>query len=294
MDNKPNFKGVAEALEQEVSNLAINLIRRKPKAEREPSRNGLAVIGIAAFVLLAVLDLISAILVGAITNALYGFLTFGIGVGSLVIATVGHFFPYASAKQKLISVVDIILSIASTLLIGILAAIVNAGNYFGVFNSSGLQSVFEIIMLVGLVVIGITHAILFFAYVLVDETVQRNQRNLASRAAHSEHLQTIAMAKERTAATIQLATDLTNMIRQGQGGILRETIINLTGGDDLLGEIPEVVEQVSRQSASRPMPRPMSVPTKPYNPGTDDRVPVGSVGFSDIDFSDNGSDPIKR
>ncbi len=272
-DNKNNFGKVAEALEQEVSNLAINLIRRKPKAEREPSRIGLTVIGIAAFLMLIVIDAISAILVGTITNALYGFLTFSIGVGSLVVATVGHFFPYASPKQKIISIADIVLSIGSTLVIGILAAIVNAGNYFGTFNSSGLQSVFEIVMLIGLVMIGVTHAILFFSYILVDETVKRNQRNLSNKALHTENLQTIEMAKERTAATIQLASDLTNMIRAGQGGILREQIINLTGGDDLLGDLSVLSEQhkpVQVVPAQRQPYQPSPNGAKPQQPVTTD------------------------
>src|SRR3990167_8212564 len=137
MDTKQQnnrFRDVGAALEEEVSNLAVNLIRRKAKAEREPSRVGLTVVGIAAFLMLILLDTISSVLVGVITHTLYGLLTFAIGVGSLSIAWVGHFYPYASTWQKRISVIDIILSIGSTLVIGALAAVVNASNFFGVLS----------------------------------------------------------------------------------------------------------------------------------------------------------------
>lgn len=276
--NEPRtkFSTVGEVLEDQIANIAINLIKQKPKAEREPSRVNLTVVGIAAFVMLVLLDLIASILVGSITHALYGIVTFAVGVGSLSIAWVGHFYPYAGVWQKRISVIDMILSIGSTLVIGVLAAIVNASNFFGIFNE-GVRGVVEIVLLVSLVGVGILHSIAFVAYVFTDDVIKRNQRNLSNKALHNENLATIQMAKERTGAVISLATELKEMIASGQGGILREQIKNLSG-EDLLGEIVVSTNETPRQNAYAPAKpsdngsRPAPVPMDPSGRGQGNRV----------------------
>jgi len=104
-DNK-TFKDAAQAIEDELSNFAISLVKRKPQAEKEPSRINLYVVGAAAFIMLTLLDLISAIIVGMLTNPLYGLLIFFIGVGALATAEIGYFWAYSSKWQKIVSIVD--------------------------------------------------------------------------------------------------------------------------------------------------------------------------------------------
>jgi hypothetical protein len=229
MDN--NIKSV---LEEGVANIAVSLSKQKPEEEKEPSKIALTVVGVAAFVMLSLLDLIAAILVGSLTNWLYALATFFVGVGSLSVAWVGHFYPYAGKWQKIISTLDMIISISSTLFIGILAAIVNASIYFNAL-SGDLRGIFEVILLVSLVAIGVLHAVAFVAYVFSDEVAKRYQRNMANKANHAENLNLISMAEERTAAVIKLANDLQQMIDSGQGDVLREQIKNITGDDYLDG-----------------------------------------------------------
>jgi hypothetical protein len=226
---------IKDTLEKEVAKVAVSLVRQKPKEEREPSKIALTIVGVAAFVMLSILDLIAAVLVGSITNGLYGLVTFAVGVGSLSVAWVGHFYPYAGKWQKIISTLDMIISISSTLFIGVLAAVVNASIYFNAL-SSNLRGVFEVVLLISLVGIGVLHAVAFVAYVFSDEVAKRYQRNTANKANHAERLKTIEMAKEGTAAVIKLAKDLQYMIDSGQGEVLRAQIESITG-EDYLGDI---------------------------------------------------------
>jgi len=260
-DNKNNL---GQVLSESVSWLATKLLERKPKAEREPSRVNLWIVGIAALLLFTGLDLISALLVGGLTNALYGVLTFSVGVGTLVVAMVGHFYAYASRGQKIISVIDIVVSIGSTLTIGLLAALINAGKFFDVFTASqsgNITGIFEIIMLVGLVLAGVLHAILFLAYIFWDDTIKRYQRNATSRADQNETMQTITMARQNTAAVIAMAMDLQDMIDAGQGDVLRANLKLLTGGHDILGDL------VSNPAVPQSQPRPLHQPMHPNGDG---------------------------
>lgn len=245
MSNYPTtWQDVPQAIEEELSNFAINLIRKKPRQEKEPSRVSLYVIGAAALLLLALLDLISAIAVGSITNFFYGFLTFAIGVGSLSVAEVGYFWPFAGTWQKRFAIFDVFLSIGSTLLIGSLAAIVNAINYFQVFDTGQFKGLIEIAMLICLVLIGVTHGILGLSYIFVDAGVQRNQKAQQNRAANKERHETLALAEQDMTQSIQMGQRLLGLAHGGKGGVLRESIKNLTGEDLLEGiEVPAGVRK---------------------------------------------------
>jgi len=166
---------VASAIEDELSTFAISLIKRKPQAERDPSRINLAVVGGAAFLMLTLLDLISAVVVGSMTNILYGLLVFVIGVGALAIDEAGYFWAYSSKWQKITSGFDAFVGITSTLLVGMIAAGLYAVKKFGIADTSGWQSYIEIGTMVSLVLIGTTHAFLWIIWVLIDEGVKMMQ-----------------------------------------------------------------------------------------------------------------------
>jgi len=99
--------------------------------------------------------------------------------------------------------------------------------------SGDLRGIFEVVLLVSMVLIGVLHAVAFVAYVFSDEAAKRNQRNMANKAKHVEDLRLIGMAKERTAAVIALANELKQMIDSGQGDVLRAQIKSITGEDYL-------------------------------------------------------------
>jgi len=236
MDNRTSWKDVGAAIEDELANFTLNLVKRKPKAEKEPSRFNLYVVGIAAFMMLTVLDLIASIITGMLTNVLYGVLVFSIGVGSLAVAEAGFFFPYASRSQKIISVIDGIVSIGSTLLIGVLVGAIYAAGKFNVIAVSGWLSVLEIGMIILLVLIGVTHALLWISYVLIDKGVQMYQSYQQNRAGNKSRNDLLRLSEDNMTQSILMGQRLLTLAKQGKGSLLREEIINMTG-EDLLADV---------------------------------------------------------
>ena len=225
-----NFRKAAGAIEESLANFTVGLFKKSEK-EKKPSRFPLVVIGIAAFSMLTLLDLIASVVVGLLTNFLYGLLVFSIGVGSLLIAAVGHFFAYAGRWQKVIAIVDGITSIGSTLLIGSLAALVYAVQKFGVFDFTNHIFWVEVGVVVLLVIVGVTHAVLWLAYVLIDRGVKMNQ-DYQNKAAESEMFQKgFSLAENLIAKQLATGQRFQNLVAENKGVLLRENLKDITGQD---------------------------------------------------------------
>jgi hypothetical protein len=233
MSDQKTFKDVADVVENELAQVAIGLVKRKPKEEKEPSRINLYVIAIAAFLMLTLLDIISGVVVGNLTNILYGLLVVVIGVGALAIAETGYFWAYSSKYQKILSVVDGVIGIASTLLIGMVAAALYSMKAFSVVDISGWKTWLEIGTMVSMVLIGVTHALLWISYVLIDAGVKMYQNYTQGKATNKMRKDNLDQAEESMLTTLAMAIRLQGHARAGKGGLLRQEILNLTG-DDLL------------------------------------------------------------
>ena len=226
---KPNMRDALNVVEGELAKFTVNLFKKKEVAEKKPSRVSLIIIGIAAFAMLALLDGIASVVVGILTNPLYGLLVFSIGVGSLIIAVLGHFFPYAGKWQKIIAIVDGVLSIGATLLIGILAAVIYAVDKFGIFNLQGSIFWVDIGLVVILVLVGVLHAILWIAYILVDKGVKMNQ-DYQNKAAETEMFEKgFNLAENMIARQLTTGKRFKNLVLENKGELLRENLKEFTG-----------------------------------------------------------------
>jgi len=212
-----------------LAKFTVNLFKKKEAAEKKPSRVSLIVIGIAAFAMLALLDGIASVVVGILTNPLYGLLVFSIGVGSLIIAVLGHFFPYAGWWQKVIAIIDGVLSIGATLLIGTLAAVIYAVDKFGIFNMQDSIFWVDIGLVVILVLVGVLHAILWIAYILVDKGVKMNQ-DYQNKAAETEMFEKgFNLAESMIARQLTTGKRFQNLVLENKGDLLRENLREFTG-----------------------------------------------------------------
>jgi len=226
---KPNMRDALNVVETELAQFTVNLFKKKQAAEKKPSRAALIVIGIAAFAMLSLLDGIASVVVGILTNPLYGLLVFSIGVGSLVIAVLGHFFAYAGKGQKIIAIIDGVLSIGATLLIGTLAAVVYAVDKFGIFNLQKYIFWVDIGLIVILVIVGVLHAILWIAYVVIDRGVKMNQ-DYQNKAAESEMFQKgFRLAENLIVQQLATGTRFQTLVQENKGELLRENLKDITG-----------------------------------------------------------------
>ena len=248
---KTTFNDVATVIEEELSAIAIGLVKRKPKETKEPSRINLFVVGAAAFLMLTLLDIISGVVVGSMTNILYGVLVVVIGVGGLAVAEVGYFWAYSSKYQKIISVIDGVLGITSTLLVGIVAAILFAIKAFNVANTSGWQTWMEIGTMASLVLTGVTHALLWISYVLIDAGVQMYQTYTQGKATNKMRSDNLKLAEDNMAQSLAMAARLQGHAKANKGGLLRQEIFNLTG-EDLLDLDALNVPQTSGSNGHKP------------------------------------------
>ncbi len=249
--NQPrnNFGQVAEAIEDELSRMALSLVRRKPQAEKEPTRVNLMLVGGAAFLMLTLLDIISGVVTGMLTNFLYGLLVVAIGVGALAVAEIGYFWAYSSKWQKIVCVVDGALGILSTLLVGISAGVLYALDAFAITDTSGWKVGIELGMMAYLVFVGASHSILWISFVLIDKGVQMVQSYQQGKASNKMRNQLLSLSEENMATSLNMASRLLQHTRNNKGGLLREEIKNLSG-EDLLADMESVT--VDRSNGNHP------------------------------------------
>ena len=238
MNEKMDFRKAAGVVEESLANFTVGLFKKAEK-EKKPSRIALFIIGLAAFAMLSMLDGIASVVVGILTNPLYGLLVFSIGVGSLIIAGLGHFFAYAGWWQKFISIVDGVLSIGATLVIGTLAAAVYAVDKFGIINLKESMLWVDVGLIVILVVVGVIHAVLWIAYVLVDKGVKMNQ-DYQNKAAESEMFNKgFDLAKNLMVKQLETGKQFQNLVQENKGDLLRANLLDITGQDvDVLKKNP--------------------------------------------------------
>lgn len=218
-----------QSLKQQVKEYAISFLKRKPTEEREPSNVALYLVMFAAFCLLAILDLITAVVVGGMTNWLYGVLTFGVGIGPTVVNEAAFFRPFSSKNQRNMAIVGIVSGILATLLIGVMAGVVSAANYFNLINISPFKIAIEITMLVSLVVISGWHVTIWMIYIFIDEGVKSKQKHAQNKAESAQRQADLHMAEEDMEMAITTGNRLANLVDEGKGQIVQEAFKNITG-----------------------------------------------------------------
>ena len=245
MSNNNNLKNAWGVVEEQLANFTVGLFKKPEQQEKKPSRRNLILIGVASFGMLTLLDLIAAVIVGVLTNPLYGVLVFAIGVGSLAVAELGYFYPYAQKWQKILAVVDGIVSIGSTLLIGVLAAVVYAVEKFGIFAIGDSVWIVEIVLMSLLVIIGAIHAVAWIVYVLIDRGVNMNQAHM-NKVAESEMFQKgFDLAKSLVFQQLETGKQFKEMVDENKGALLAMNLKQIVGQ-----EVDELLDRRERQFAS--------------------------------------------
>jgi len=246
-----NMKTAWGVVEEQLANFTVGLFKKPAQQEKKPSRRNLVFIGVASFGMLTLLDLIAAVIVGILTNALYGVLVFAVGVGSLAIAELGYFYPYAQKWQKVIAIIDGVISIGSTLLIGVLAAVVYAVEKFGIFNFNGSVWIIEIVLMALLVTIGAIHAVAWIAYVLIDKGVNMNQAHM-NKVAESEMFQKgFDLAKTLVLQQLDTGKQFKEMVDENKGGLLAMNLKEIVGQ-----EVDELLDVRGYASTTPRLPQP--------------------------------------
>lgn len=226
------------SIKDQVKAYALSFIKRRPDEEKEPSNFALYLVGIASFTLLAILDLITAVVVGGMTNWLYGILTFGVGIGPTVVNEMAFFRPYASKFQKGLAITGIIVGITATLLIGVMAGGVSAANYFGVLDTTPFKTIIEIAMLISLVVISGIHVTVWMIYIFVDQGVKSASNHAQNLAASKQRKREMEMAMGDMKDAIEIGDQIASLVDEGKGDLINETFKNITGKDILAGSVP--------------------------------------------------------
>lgn len=218
-----------ESVKQAVRELALSFLKPKPVEERQPSNIALYLVMFAAFCLLGVLDLITAVVVGGMTNLLYGVLTFGVGIGPTIVNEIAFFRPFASSTQRGAAILGMVSGILATLAIGVMAGVVSAANYFNLINIAPFKIAIEITMLVSLVIVSGLHVTVWMVYIFIDEGVKSTQRHAQNRATSIQRRKDLDMAKQDMKAAIDAGNELSDLVDEGKGAIVQEAYRSITG-----------------------------------------------------------------
>lgn len=195
-------------LKQAMRQRLIGLLR-KPQAEKKEKRpaNKLWVANIGFNLTMFFLDLVSAITVAMLTNAMYGVMTFLAGFLALLLHENLFSNAHANWKQKYIAIGGMLLAILSTVGIGVLAGIVNVANIVGLLPAQSL----EMGLIVSLVVIAGIHGGLWGIYYHIDEGHKAEMRAVENAAYRERQRRDFDNAKKDILAVKEIDKEIRDM-----------------------------------------------------------------------------------
>lgn len=221
-----------------MQNRILGLIRKPTAPVKKKTVKNMAPLALIGFnVVMTFLDLISAVAVSMLTNALYGVLTFMAGVLALFMWERLFTNAHANVMQKWIAFGGMVLAVLSTLGIGVLSAIVNVFNVVsspvlegGVASSSGISYVaLETGMLISLVVVAFVHGIAWGVYYFADPAHVAEMKRQVNMAWRAQQKQGLDDAKEDLAAVLAIDKELQEYEKNGQLDLLSASFETLRG-----------------------------------------------------------------
>ena len=244
-NNQPSFKTlVSDAMKKRLERLLLP--PEKPVKDMRPKNN--LWIAYAAFnVLLAFLDIITAITVGTFTLWFYGVLVFGAGYGPLLLWEFLFIRPYASKHQKWAAIAGAIIGAFSTIGIGILVAILNVAKINSMFGSGTM----EMVIIVSMVVLTALHIALFGYYYFSDLGFQREQNFATTLANHDDTVRSVGMAKVIARELLSLGEELETEKKDGRGALVG-LALNKLGTTNLMEEELEPEKVPSGNNGNHP------------------------------------------
>lgn len=217
----------------------------EPKKEDTRPKNTLWIANVAFNVMLAFLDFITAMTVGAMTMWYYGVLVFAAGYGPVLLWEFLYIRPYASKNQKYFAIAGAILGAISTVGVGILVGILNVVQINDLLGVGTL----EMIIVISLVVLSALHIVLFGLYYFTDLGIVRNQKYTNALANHEDTMQSVKMAKMIAQEILQIGEELETEVREGRGGLVGAALTKI-GSTNLLED--EKIAEPSRSNGTHP------------------------------------------
>jgi len=244
-NNQPSFKTlVSDAMKKRLERLLLP--PEKPVKDVRP-KNNLWIAYVAFNVLLAFLDIITAITVGTFTLWFYGVLVFGAGYGPLLLWEFLFVRPYASRHQKWAAIAGAVIGAFSTVGIGILVAILNVAKINTMFGAGTI----EMIIIVSMVVLTASHIVLFGVYYFIDLGFQREQNFAVSLANHDDTVRAVRQAKLIASELLSLGEELETEKNAGRGALVG-LALNKLGTTNLLDDELEPEKVPFRSNGNHP------------------------------------------
>ena len=153
------------------------------------------------------LDLVSAITVALLTSAMYGMMTFLAGFLALLLHENLFTNAHAGMTQKYIAIAGGILSIVSTVGIGILAGIVNITNLAGLITAQTL----ELGIVISLVCVSGIHGVMWGIYYFTDAGHVSQMKAQTHAAYRAQQRQDFENAKQDIVAVKEINNELESM-----------------------------------------------------------------------------------
>ena len=226
--NKP--VRIADALRAKV----IGILTEPPQLEnkKKPSNVALNVAWFAFNFLLFVLDFGTAVTVSMLTNVFYGLLTFLAGFAPTLLYEFMYTRAFASKYQRIIAVVGALIGATSTLLIGVLAGVVNVLRMLEILaiTTSAILWI-EIGMIVGLVCFAGLHVALLAGYFYIDEGIKRVHARSQSLANVEMKIDSVKDARMLAKAGLDAAKEVDEADDENLGEAVRMIYKKLTGND---------------------------------------------------------------
>lgn len=251
-----------EQKEESIKDIMKERLRgmlRRPAIEQREKRpfNKLPLAWIGFNVIMAFLDLISAITVALLTNVLYGVLTFLAGFLALLLHETLFTNAYSSTHQKWIAVGGALLAIVSTVAIGVLAGLAN------VFNLAELVSTqsIEVGMIIGLVCVAGVHGCLWGIYFFTDAGHISLMKAMANAAYRDQQKQDFEDAKRDLRAVKVLDGELKGM-----------------------GDEADLIEEAYRENTGRELVQRSGIPADPRMPFLQKSASVEKPAAGDATF----------
>jgi hypothetical protein len=225
-----NYQVQKDPIKTALKERLIGLLRKPTAEERRPSnKSWIAYLGFN--LVMATLDLISAVTVAALTNALYGILTFLAGFLALVLHETLFTNAHANQAQKNLSIGGGILAIVSTVGIGVLAGMVNV---FNLAATIPIQTI-ELWMIIGMVLIAGLHGVLWGIYYFTDDAHRSEMRFVANQAYRELQKRNLESAKQDVMSVKAINGEIEAM---GDDAPLLQEAYRESTGRDLVTRIP--------------------------------------------------------
>jgi hypothetical protein len=252
-----NQDSIGSALQSRI----VGFIKRpqQVKEKPQPSNAGFIVATIAGNLAFLLIDVITAVTVGAFTNALYGVLVFAAGAGFMIAWEVVFGRPYNNNYQNWIAIGGIVMAIGATITLGIMSGIAVAYESFALVSLDSWMGWIDVGMLILLVTITSVHGGMFLVYRHIDDNYKRAHARATNHAFQKQLRDEIEDSKDTVRVAKELEKDVTAAEHAGDLEALAAAFREITGRD-----LPAEDQQAKPEPVQVAQPRP--IPQRAYIP----------------------------